>query len=607
MLKRRRPGQGEALATTAGRGHSRGGRAPASWPRAILRAVLAHCPGLYVVGCAIGCTTGCAPGAEVPTPELRPSAAAEAEPEPPAASDTVVIALRRLPATLDPTGELDPWGQRIVDDLLFEGLTRRLPDAPWAEPALAERCVVNHEGRSVACKLRPGARFHDGEAVTVDDLIYSLNLWVGNRGVNLRHRYAMSEIRSLEAGPPPGESGEGWVRLDFAQRDPLVLERIAAMKIVPRARHSASGRFARQPIGTGPMQLVAQAEDSLVFARTAPGPGQARQIELRAVDDGAAALTALRRGEIHLLAEVAPIHIPRELGKPGMAARFEAFLLSPPRYDLILYNLREGPQAGPKLRSALDAAVPRTEIATAVQGVPGFTVAAPVDLTVPTPIDLVAIADDRVGESGLGPFLKVPEVAADVAGRAAADRLLTELGWLLDRGQRRRGTATLRVTLGWDGSAGLATGTARALRAAWKQIGIQAPSVTAGWPYLLGLLRAGKFNMALARLAGPSDMDLSPWFHSRGAHNLSGIADNELDRALEAYHHAASRGERDATKAVISARLAALHPVSVLFAPVQVLLASRALTGLTFIDDLPRLDLLGLRVAPEALLHGSGG
>jgi ABC-type transport system substrate-binding protein len=599
MPKRRRPGRGVTPTTTAGGGRDGRRRPPPGGSRAISRAAL-------MLGIAL-CAAGCAPETEVPVAERRPTAAAEVLPEPPAASDTVVIAVRRLPATLDPTGELDPWGQRVVDDLLFEGLTRRLPDAPWAEPALAERCVVQHEGRNVACKLRPGARFHDGEAVSIDDLLYSINLWVGNRGINLRNRYAMDEIKSVESGPPPGESGEGWVRIAFSQRDPLVLERIAAMKIVPRARHGAGGRFARQPIGSGPMQLVSQAEDRLVFARSATGPGLARQIELRAMDDGAAALTALRRGEIHLLAEVAPVHIPRELGKPGMSARFEAFLLSPPRYDMIIYNLREGPQAGPRLRSALDAAIPRAEIATAVQGVPGFAVAAPVDLSGPTPIDLVAIAEERVGEAGLGPFLKAPEAAADVAGRAAADLLLAELGWILDRGQRRRGTAALRLPLSWDGSAGLATGTARALRAAWKQIGVQAPSVTASWPFLLGLLRVGKFSMALARLAGPSDMDLSPWFHSRGAHNLSGIADGELDRALDAYRHASSRSERDASKAAISARLAALHPVSVLFAPVQVLLASRALTGLGFIDDLPRLDRLGLQRAPEALLHGGGG
>lgn len=603
MPKRRRPEPGVTPTTTAERDPEGHDRPSARARRAVARARQALC----TAACGLFPVLACAPTVEAPAVEVRPSAAAESLPELPAASDTIVIALRRLPATLDPTAELDPWGQRVVDDLLFEGLTRRLPDAPWAEPALAERCVVQHEGRSVACKLRPGATFHDGAAVTVDDLLYSLNLWVGNRGINIRHRYAMDEIRAVEAGPPPGESGEGWVRLTFSQRDPLVLERIAAMKIVPRGRHGASGRFARQPIGSGPMKLASQAEDRLVFARTAPAPGLVRQIELRAVDDGAAALTALRRGEIHLLAEVSPVHIPRELGKPGMAARFEAFLLSPARYDLILYNLREGPQAGPKLRSALDAAVPRAEIATSVQGVPGLAVAAPVDLTSPTPIDLVAIAEDRIADAGLGPFSQSAEAAADGRGRATADTLLTELGWVLDRGSRRRGTASLRLPLSWDGSAGLATGTARVLRAAWKQVGIAAPSVTAGWPFLLNLLRAGKFSMALARLAGPSDMDLSPWFHSRGAHNLSGVADGELDRALDAYHHAASRSERDAAKAAISARLAALHPVSILFAPVQVLLASRALTGLGFVDDLPRLDRLGLQTAPEALLHGRGG
>jgi hypothetical protein len=212
-----------------------------------------------------------------------------------------------------------------------------------------------------------------------------------------------------------------------------------------------------------------------------------------------------------------------------------------------------------------------------------------------------------VAEAGLGPYARPPASDAEAAGRAAADLILTELGWIDQRGQRRRGTAALRLPLTWDGGPGVATGTARALRNAWKLLGIQAPSVTAGWAYVLSLLRAGKFSLALARLAGASDMDLAPWFHSRGAHNLSGVADSELDAALDAYRHALTRAERDAAKRSVAARLAALHPVSVLHAPVAVLLASRALTGLEFIDDLPRLDSLGLGAAPPVLLHTGGG
>jgi len=433
-------------------------------------------------------------------------------------------------------------------------------------------------------------------------VLYSINLWIGPRGANMRQRYGLDDIKSVEAGPPPGASGTGWVRLGFAARDPLMLERLAAVKIVPRAKHAGPGRFSQKAIGTGPMALVSQTEDSMIFARREAIPGRARQIELRVQPDGAMALTALRRGEIHLLPELAPVHVPRELGKPGMAARFSAFLLSPPRYDLILYNLHEGPQAGPRLRGALDQAVPRVEIATSVQGVPGLPVLAPVDLTMPSPIDLVAIAEGRVDDAGLGPLAADPDTSADALGRSAADLALTELGWIDNRGQRRRGTSPLRLPLTWDGSPGLATGTVRALRAAWKQIGITTPSVTAGWAYVLSLLRGGKYHVALARLAGSSDMDLSPWFHSRGVHNLTGVADAALDAALESYRQADSRAARDAAKQAIAARLANLHPVSVLHAPLQVLLASRGLTGLEFIDDLPRLDTLGLGILP-----GPGG
>lgn len=590
------------------------GRADARLPHAPARARWRAFVGAFACTAAACLGLACGPGAgqgEDPIEPERLPASAEPTASAPVADpqaapgDTVVIALRRLPGTLDPAAELDPWGQRIVDDLLFEGLTRRSSEAPWGAPALAERCQVEHEGRSVACQLRPGARFHDDEPVRVDDLLYSINLWIGPRGASLRQRYGLDDLRSVEAGPPPGASGDGWVRLGFAHADPLVLERIAAIKIVPRAHHPGP-RFAQHPVGTGPMRLLAQSDTHLLFARNEAIPGRADRIELRAQSDGAASLTALRRGEIHVLPDLAQTHVPRELGKPGMAARFSAFLLSPPRYDLILYNLREGTQAGPRMRSALDQSVPRTEIA-ALHGEPGLPLAAPVDLQTPTPIDLAAIANDQIADAGLGPYNAPPATEAEAAGRVAADLILTELGWIDQRGQRRRGTGPLRVPLAWDGSPGVATGTARALRGAWKSLGIQTPSVTAGWAYVLSLLRAGKFSLALVRLAGASDMDLAPWFHTRGAHNLSGVADSELDRALETYRHALTRAERDAAKRSVAARLAALHPVSVLHAPVAVLLASRALTGLEFVDDLPRLDSLGLGAAPPVLLHTGGG
>ncbi|MCA9711191.1 MAG: hypothetical protein KDK70_35455, partial [Myxococcales bacterium] len=38
----------------------------------------------------------------------------------------LVIAVRRVPDSLDPLDDLDPWGARVAEDLVFQGLTRRV-------------------------------------------------------------------------------------------------------------------------------------------------------------------------------------------------------------------------------------------------------------------------------------------------------------------------------------------------------------------------------------------------------------------------------------------------------------------------------------------------
>ncbi|MFO7561235.1 MAG: ABC transporter substrate-binding protein [Enhygromyxa sp.] len=558
--------------------------------------------GLGVLGCGSGRGFGDSEG-EAPA-EISKE---EADAADPALSEAIAIALPQLPRKFDPLDDLEPWAARIADDLVFEGLVRRAGDRyPWVEPAIADRCEVDREYAvaSVVCHIPTGIQFHDGSELDLDDVVYSLGYWNDPRRVWDKQRRGLANLSRVEVVDGPTGSKDRdpgrWVRITFDKREPLALEALATIKIVPRDAHRGKEtRFAQQPIGTGPMALTSLGQDRIVLERFADYHDAERRtatakIVLRAVNDGADALTALRRGDVHLLPEVAPIHVPVELGKPGMAGRFAAWLVSPPHYDLLLWNLRSGVQAGPALRGALHDALPLSAIAREVHGAPGLPAAAPIDMHDPTPIDLAALEDIKPGEPLRGGLLPLPSLEDDTRALIGASEVLDALEWPLERGLRKRPGGSLRVSLTWDGHSGRPSATVNRIRAAWEALGVSVPEATASWTYLLVLLRKGEFKSALVDLGGHSDEDLYHLFHSRGAINFSGVADEQLDRALEDYRGAPDRAARDAAKRRVGERIAQLRVVSVLYAPTQVMIASRRLTGIEFIDDIPRLDRLAL-------------
>lgn len=525
-----------------------------------------------------------------------------------AAERTLVIGLRSIPRTFDPLTDQNPWARRVIDDLLFEGLTRRTRDvAPFAEPGLADACVVDPPTgpvRDVYCHLPPEATFHDGEPVEVEDVVFSLEYWLDPRRVTLRMQHGLDELRAVEVvdrpfGAPELRDPGRWIRVGFDRPEPLALELVSTMKIVPRKRRRAKGRaFAAEPVGTGPMRLVTIEDDHVVFERVDPveDDAQARRIVLREIPDGAAALTQLRRGDLHVLAEVSPSHVPDELAKPGMAPRFSAWVLSPPHFDAVLYNLRNGAQAGPRLREALDLGIPRGVLVSAA-GMPPAAAQTVVDVQDPVALDVAALAEAGVsvrwGMAGL-PERPVYDDEADASSAAA---MLDALDWTLERGVRRKATGNLRLVLMWDGDGTHARSLATRLKESWRALGIQVPYATASWSYLFGLMRRGEFDMALVRLVTHSDHDLYPLLHSRGAHNVTGVADAVLDGALEAYRAATTRAERQAAKAAVAQRLAELRPISLLHAPTEVMVVSKRVGGLRFVDDKP--DLASLTLGPE--------
>ncbi|MBK6916865.1 MAG: hypothetical protein IPH07_05655 [Deltaproteobacteria bacterium] len=561
---------------------------------------------------ALATTHALACGGE-PEPDAEAAGPREATvTEPPRTAlpdDTLVIAVRRLPEGLDPMAELDPWGQRVVDDLVFEGLTRIAgDDAPFVELALADDCVLTPAAapKHAWCHLRPDVQFHDGSRVRPEDVLEAMSAWLDPRRDALRARHQLGELERVElVDRPPAAAGTHaedrgkWVHVEVERADPLLLERLAAMKIWPKGKRRGGG-FAKAPIGTGPMRVVAFEPDAIVLEGSGGARRSAavRRIRLEASTDGSQTLVRLRRGDVHLALEIPPSFVPRELAKPGMAARFTAWLLTPPRFDLLFYNLRKGPLDAVALRAALDRAIPRVAIAATRDAMPPVAADAPVDLRAPVEIDLAGLHAAKAAAAWGAFGLPAPAPGeGDGPAMTAAAAALDALGWRIDRGVRRRGEGSLRLVLMWDGAGGTANATAAALRRAWQKLGVTVPQATASFAYLFGLMRQGSFDVAMLRLSTASDADLYPYFHRKGELNIAGVADDALDRALEGYRAATTRAARRSALAEVAARLSALRVASVLHAPSSLAIVSRRVQGLTFVDDLPQLDLLQLSAA----------
>ena len=84
----------------------------------------------------------------------------------------MTIAFKDDVATLDPAIGYD-WQNWALIKSIFNTLMDYEPGTTKLRPMLAESYTVSDDGLTYTFKLRPGVKFHNGRALTADDLVYS--------------------------------------------------------------------------------------------------------------------------------------------------------------------------------------------------------------------------------------------------------------------------------------------------------------------------------------------------------------------------------------------------------------------------------------------------
>ncbi|HXV77676.1 MAG TPA: ABC transporter substrate-binding protein [Candidatus Polarisedimenticolaceae bacterium] len=178
---------------------------------------------------------------------------------------------------------LDPWRSASVYDSLpisqiFDTLVAYDPSLNVV-PRLAETWTISRDSREYTFFLRPAVRFHNGDPLTANDVVYSISrqLMPNHAGISLAFSYLMTIDGAPEYSRGQTDHVRGLeivdartVKFRLARPYPSFLELLAMenLAVVPErvVRQVGTFEFGRKPVGTGPFSLADWDDDGITLA-----------------------------------------------------------------------------------------------------------------------------------------------------------------------------------------------------------------------------------------------------------------------------------------------------------------------------------------------------
>jgi len=216
--------------------------------------------------------------------------------ETPAGQMTLVHGISIVPRWFDPAeseGLVTPF---IFYYAIHDALVKPMPGNAMA-PCLAESWSASPDGLTYEFVLRKGTRFHNGDAVTADDVKFSFERYRGASARTLKEHVAAVDI--VDPQRVRFRLKRPWPDFMTFYGSPAT----GAAWIVPKKYLEKVGEdgFKRAPVGAGPyklasfkpgVELVLEANEQ--FWRKTPS---VKTLVIRSVPDEATRLAMLKRGE----------------------------------------------------------------------------------------------------------------------------------------------------------------------------------------------------------------------------------------------------------------------------------------------------------------------
>ncbi len=204
-----------------------------------------------------------------------------------------------LDDSLDPH-HVTSAGTREVLFNIFEGLVKVAPDGSIA-PAVAEKYEFSDDGLTLTFTLRDGVKFHNGDEVTAEDVVYSLKRCAGLLDEDILVS-AFSVITDISA--PDGST----VTVSMSECNIEIISYFASsdVAIIP----CDYTEQATAPVGTGPFKFVSRSpQENFIMERFDDYWGEKAKLETvtyKIIGDADSLLLSLKSGAIDICAHLTP-------------------------------------------------------------------------------------------------------------------------------------------------------------------------------------------------------------------------------------------------------------------------------------------------------------
>ena len=410
-------------------------------------------------------------------------------------------------------------------------------------PGLATSWQTSADGLTWTFTLRGNVKFHNGRALTADDLVYSLNR-IRDPKTKSPRATDFAVIDTVTATGPLTAA----VRLKQPFSPLLAKLALSLNVIVPHEVVEKDGDLNTQVVGTGPFRFVEYTpQQRLVLVRSGDFWGYDAtgrrlpyidRIEFNFYPDAVARTTALRTGNVDWIEYVPSSEVQSLRGDPnvqvvgGLSANFRA----------IYINTAVAPFNNVKVRQAMAWAVDRKQIVdTALFGVGGVVATG---TTIP-PGNYYAMAKNVYSKVDVD---KGKQLMAEAGFANGVD-------------------AELYVTSTYD----FLRTPAELVQAQLAKIGIRTKIVAADWSVYLPTVFQKHYTLTILGNSGQADPDdfLYNPFHTGVASNYLNYSDPQFDKLVEQGRAVSGDAQRRAIYQQAQQRLQDTVPMVFLFHSTQ--------------------------------------